>query len=288
MALRLIRVSFAAAGRLIVELLRLAWPIGLAGVFVTAYYQIDGVLLFHYRGAVAAAYYSAAYRVLDVLQIFPVTVGSVMLPLLAGAEREAGGEARSRRAFELAITLLLVIAVPVAVLGGILAPGLVSLVYGGAYHRSVMLLQILLPAFIFISVGYVLIGQLVLRAMLRPYIVAAFLGAVLNIVVNAVWIPIDGAAVAAWTTVGTEGVVMAAIATVVHRRLGFVLPFARIGRCVAATAVTAVAVWLVRHDPLAVGLVVAAIVYPPVLFASRAITIGELRGLLSRDAAVHA
>ena len=131
-------MSFAATGRLIVELLQLAWPIGLAGVFVTAYYQIDGVLLFHYRGAVAAAYYSAAYRVIDVLQIFPVTVSSVLLPLLAGAEREAGGEARSRRAFELAVTLLLAIAVPVAVLGGILAPGLVSLVYGGAYHRSVI------------------------------------------------------------------------------------------------------------------------------------------------------
>src|SRR5664279_4461530 len=47
MAIRLTRVSFAATGRLIVELLKLAWPIGLAGVFVTAYYQIDGVLLFH-------------------------------------------------------------------------------------------------------------------------------------------------------------------------------------------------------------------------------------------------
>ena len=51
---------------------------------------------------------------------------------------------------------------------------------------------------------------------------------------------------------------------------------------------TAVAVWLVRDDPLAVGLIVAAIVYPPVLLGSRAITLGELRGLLSRDAAGHA
>ena len=57
-------------------------------MFVTAYYRIDGILLFHYRGATEAAYYSAAYRVLDVLQILPGTVSGVLLPLLASAERE--------------------------------------------------------------------------------------------------------------------------------------------------------------------------------------------------------
>ena len=40
------------------------------------------------RGATEAAYYSAAYRVLDVLQILPGTVSGVLLPLLASAERE--------------------------------------------------------------------------------------------------------------------------------------------------------------------------------------------------------
>ncbi|HET9102966.1 MAG TPA: flippase [Solirubrobacteraceae bacterium] len=288
LALRLTEVSFVRIGGLIGELLRLAWPIGLAGVFVTAYYRIDGVLLFHYRGAVANAYYSAAYRVIDVLQIFPATIGSVLLPLLASAEREPGGEARARRVFELAIILLVAIAVPVAVLGGILAPGVVALVYGHAYHRSVLLLQILLPSFIFISVSYVLIGQLVLRGMLRPYIVAAFLGAVLNVVVNLIGIPTGGAVVAAWATVGTEAIVMAAIAVVVHRRLGYTLPYTRILRCLVATALTAVVVWLVRHQPLALGLLVAAVVYPPVVLGVRAITIGELRSLLSRDAAARA
>src|SRR5581483_4097715 len=77
---------FAGARRLIGQLLRLAWPIGVAGMFVTAYYRIDAILLFHYRGATETAYYSAAYRILDVLQMFPVTVAGVLLPLLASAQ----------------------------------------------------------------------------------------------------------------------------------------------------------------------------------------------------------
>ena len=129
---RVTEVSFVETRALLLSLLKLAWPIGLAGIFVTAYYRIDGVLLFHYRGATATAYYSAAYRVLDVLQILPVTVSSVLLPYLAGASNAGDGPARVRRAFELAVIVLLAVAVPAAVLGGILAPGVVALVYGGA------------------------------------------------------------------------------------------------------------------------------------------------------------
>ena len=281
-------VSFAGAGRLIAELLKLAWPIGLAGVFVTAYYRIDAVLLFHYRGATATAYYSAAYRVIDTLQIVPVTIGSVLLPFLAGAERAAGSVARARRAFDLAVALLVAIAVPVAVFGIILAPGLVTLVYGVPYHRSIVLLQILLPAFIPICLGYVFTSQLILHGLLRPYVVITFAGAVVNIAANAIGIPLWGAPMAAWSTLATEAVVLSAIVVVVRLRLQLGLPVGRIARCLAATATTAVIVWLVRAAPVAVGLIVAAVVYPPVLLGSRAVSLAELRALLSREAAAHA
>lgn len=281
-------VSFAGAGHMIAELLKFAWPIGLAGMFVTAYYRIDAVLLFHYRGATATAYYSAAYQVIDVLQIVPITVSSVLLPFLAGAERAAGSVARARRAFDLAVALLVAVAVPVAVFGIILAPGLVTLVYGGAYHRSVVLLQILLPAFIPICLGYVFTSQLILHGLLRPYIAITFAGAVLNITANAIGIPLWGAPMAAWSTLGTEVVVLSAIVVVVRSRLQLGLPVGRIARCLAATATTAVIVWLVRAAPVAVGLIVAAVVYPPVLLGCRAVSLAELRALLSREAAAHA
>ncbi|MGH2914684.1 MAG: oligosaccharide flippase family protein [Solirubrobacteraceae bacterium] len=287
-AVRVTRVSFSGSGGLIVELLKLAWPLGLAGLFVTAYYRIDGVLLFHYRGATASAYYSAAYRFLDVLQIFPITVTGVLLPFLAAAERGTDAAARRRRAFELAVIVLLAVAIPLAALGAILAPGVVSLIYGGAYHRSILLLRILLPAFIPICLGYVLTSQLILHDMLRPYIAITSMGAVVNLAANVIGIPIGGAPVAAWATVGTELVVMAAIAGWTKARLGLGLPLGRIGRCLIATGVTAVAVWFLRSEPLEVGLIVAAIVYPPVLFGLRAVSLSELRALLTREAAAHA
>lgn len=288
LAAHVTEVRFAGTRRLIGRLLALAWPIGLAGMFVTAYYRIDAVLLFHYRGATQAAYYSAAYRVLDVIQIVPVTVGGVLLPLLASAERAGAGSDRIRQLFELASAGLLAVAMPVALCGAILAPGIVRLVYGPHYHASVYLLQILLPAFIPICLGYVLTSQLILHNLLRPYIVITFVGAVLNVVANAVAIPRYGAPAAAWATLGTELVVVAGLAGLVHVRLGLSLPAGRAARLLAATAVTGLAVWLVRSQSLALGIVAAAIVYPPFLIASRGLTVAELRALLTREAAADA
>lgn len=285
---RLTDVTFRGTRRIIADLLRLAWPIGLAGMFVTAYYRIDGVLLFHYRGATASAYYSAAYRILDVLQILPITISSVLLPLLASAEREGTKQARVKHLFELVVALLLAVAMPVAACGAILAPGIVGLIYGPHYHSSVYLLQVLLPAFIPIGLGYLLTSQLILHNLLAPYVAITAVGAVINVIANALAIPAYGSPAAAWATLGTEVVVMAGIAAVVRRRLGLSLPAARSLRLLGAVAVTGAAVWLVRSEPLALGIAVAAIVYPPCLLASRAVSIVELRSLLSRQTATSA
>jgi O-antigen/teichoic acid export membrane protein len=285
---RVTNVTFAGTRTLIIDLLRMAWPIGLAGMFVTAYYRIDALLLFHYRGATANAYYSAAYRVLDVLQILPMTVSGVLLPLLASGEREGAGHDRIRQLFQFAIALLLAVAVPVAICGVILAPGVVRLIYGPHYRSSVYLLQVLLPAFIPICVGYVLTSQLILHGLLRPYVVITMIGAVLNIVANALAIPRYGAPAAAWTTLATELLVMAGIAAVVDRRVRLRLPVGRAVRCLGAAAVTGAAVWAVRAEPLIIGLVVAAIIYPPCLLVSRAVSLAELRALLTRQTAANA
>jgi O-antigen/teichoic acid export membrane protein len=288
LTVRVTNVTFAGTRGLIVDLLRMGWPLGLAGMFVTAYYRIDALLLFHYRGATANAYYSAAYRVLDVLQILPGTVSAVLLPLLASAERGGAGHDRIRQLFQFAIGLLLAVAVPVAICGAILSPGVVRLIYGAHFHRSVYLLQILLPAFIPICLGYVLTSQLILHGLLRPYVVITMIGAVLNVVANALAIPRYGAPAAAWTTLATELLVMAAIAAVVDRRLRLSLPVGRGVRCLAAATLTGAAVWAVRSEPLIVGLLVAAIVYPPCLLVSRAVSVAELRALLTREAAANA
>ncbi len=116
----------------------------------------------------------------------------------------------------------------------------------------------------------------------------AFVGAAINVVANVLAIPHYGAAAAAWTTLGTELLSMTGVTIVVSRRLGLTLPLPRALRCLGAAAVTGGAVWLVRSAPLSVGIVVAAIVYPPCLLALGGVKTAELRSLLTRQAAADA
>ncbi len=288
LAARITEVSFRGTRALIAKLLRLAWPIGVAGMFVTAYYRIDGVLLFHYRGATQSAYYSAAYRLLDVLQILPGTVSGVLLPLLASAERGGAGAERVRQLFGLTAAMLLVVVVPVAVCGSIVSPAIVRLLYGAHYDASAPLLRVLLPAFIPIALGYLLTSQLILHDLLRPYVAITFMGAAANVVANAVAIPRYGAAAAAWATLGTELIVMTALASVVQWRLRLALPWARMLRCTGAVAVTCIPVWLLRSQSVLITVPVAVVAYVPALFVSRAVTTDEVRSLLTKRAAASA
>jgi O-antigen/teichoic acid export membrane protein len=285
---RITKVRVSGARSTILSLLRSSWPIGLAGVFVTAYYKIDGVLLFHYRGPTASAYYGAAYRVIDVLQVLPMTVSGVLLPLLASAERGGESGAGMRKLFDQSVSLLLAAAIPVAAVGAIIAPAAVKLIYGPHFHSSVYLLRVLLPAFVPICLGYMLTSQLILHGILRPYIVITFAGAVVNVAANVIAIPRYGAPAAAWATLGTEVLVMLSIASVVARRLGLVLPLKRVLRCLGAVAVASAAVWPVRSLSVFISIPVGVIVYVPCLLISRAVSLAELRALLGRKAAATA
>jgi O-antigen/teichoic acid export membrane protein len=179
------------------------------------------------------------------------------------------------------MVVLTAIALPVVVCGVILAPGITNLVYGPKYHQSIVLLQILLPAFIPICLGYLLTSQLILHGRLRAYIAITGIAAILNIAANLAGLSQYGPPFAAWATFGTEVAVMLATGTVVRRGLQIGFPLLRSARCVAAVVPTACVVWLVRDEPLIVGLLVAAVLYPVSLLGSRAISVSDLRAFIN-------
>jgi len=263
-------------------LVRSALPLGLAGLFVTAYYRIDGVILYQLKGPEQAAYYAAAYRFLDVLQLFPATALIVLLPLLASLGRH-GEEQRRQRVIQATLVLLGVVALPIVVGGMLISGRLVDLLYGARYHPSGELLAVLLPVFLSICLGYVFTAILIAAKRLWPYALVALVAAVANLASNLVLIPRYGAEAAAWTTLATEVPVTIAMVILARRAAPVPLPWSRWGRTLCATAVMAFVVIAVRSQPL--GLVIAAAV---VAYAGSGVAVGALRAddvrlLLSRS-----
>lgn len=279
-----LRGAVREAGRL----LRHAWPLGVAGLFVTTYYQVDTLLVYRFKGAAQTALYGSAYRFLDVLQVLPGTVLAVLLPILAAAVSRGQFDLRTRKVFHLALTLALAAALPVAVGGAVLSNRIVTLIYGRPFTHAGPLLAVLIPSFIFISLGYVFSGLLISARRVGAIAVIACVGLALNLPANIVLIPRFGAIAAAWTTLLTELVVGCAMATLVARQFRGSLPWGRWARCLAAAGVLLAVAIALRHTvlPLAVGL--PAAVYAAMLLAFGGVTVDDLRVLLNRQQALTA
>lgn len=156
---RLVAIDLRAAGRHLRRLLAESWPLGLTGLFVTAYYHLDQILLYRLSGPEAAGLYGAAYRYLDVTQVLPATLLGAALPVLS--------RLRSRdspsfgRISELALTLAVAVCAPVAVTGVLLNDEIVRLLFGEDFRPAAPLLAILAPATVVIGLSYVVSGMLI-------------------------------------------------------------------------------------------------------------------------------
>jgi len=268
------------------RLLGQALPLGVAGLAVTAYYKLDSILVFEIAGARENAFYAAAYRFLDALQVVPMTAISVFVPVFMRFRAE--DRRRAASVHRLGTVLLMAVAVPIAACGAVLAPTVADLVYGDEYVETGVLLRIMLPAFVGISLGYVATGILVAEHLVRPYLVIAVTAAILNVALNLALIPRYGATAAAWVTLATEFGVAVALLTVVRQRLSIVFPLDRLVRILAAAMVAAGAAWLLVDESLIISTSVAVVVYIALAARARVLRRDEVTGLLSARRDIHA
>jgi O-antigen/teichoic acid export membrane protein len=266
------------------QLAKVAWPIAVGGLFVTTYYRIDGVILYHFKGAIANADYSAAYRFLDVLQFLPGTLLMVVLPLLSATWRTGAqhGPARRVRLFRLALTVTMAMSLPVAVGGALLASRLVRLVYGDTFEHAYPILVILLLAFPAIAFGYISVGFALASARTRLYAVTAGVAAVINVVANILLIPHYGAMAAAWITVATEFGVVGVLLAVLARSERLSLPWAAWAGSAAATLCMGVAVVALKGAPLGVAILLPGCVYVAAALSLGAVSRSDIKFVVGR------
>jgi O-antigen/teichoic acid export membrane protein len=172
------------------------WPIGAGIVLSALYFRIDVLLVELWSGTTAVARYSAVFRLVEALRLFPAAVLAVALPSLCRA-----GDIRPL--LRIAVPITAGAAAAAAVLFAA-AGWLVPFVYGAPYASAVPAFRILLWSFPLMSLNFALTHQLVGWNGERAYAGLCALALVVNLVMNARLIPawsIDGAA---WATLGTE------------------------------------------------------------------------------------
>jgi O-antigen/teichoic acid export membrane protein len=173
-------------------------PIGFGILLSALYFRIDAFLIEHWRGIEAVALYTAAFRVVDALRLFPAAVLAVALPAMCRAT-----DLRIVRS--LAVQLTAGAGIGALVLW-MLAPAFVPALYGPAYAPAITSFRILLLAFPLMALNYAMTQQLIGWNGSRAFAICCAVALAANLALNAQLIPIWSIEGAAWATLGTEAV----------------------------------------------------------------------------------
>jgi O-antigen/teichoic acid export membrane protein len=257
-----------------------AWPFAASSVLVTALTYLDAVMLHAVRGNAETGRYGAAYRILLALAVVP----SIYVEALARSVSHMAAHDRPRlaAAFPRMVGHLLTAALPLAAGGALLAGPILRFVYGPAYAGAETALVLLAASVVFAFPGWAFVqaaNSLGLERRVAASLVIVVAG---NAVANLFLIPAFGLDGAAAATLGAEALFLALVGMEL-RRAGLPLGARRAVKPLAATAVVAAVVLLLRSQPLVLAVAAGAVTYVLALLAFRTVDPEDrdlLRGVL--------
>ncbi|MBI5530873.1 MAG: flippase [Candidatus Doudnabacteria bacterium] len=184
------------------EILRQGWPFALLVGFSAIYNRIDVLLITFLKGFEQTGYYTAAYKIFDLLGFFPSVVSYTLFPFFAGLmSKKALGEVKIN--LEKYLKLMILAALPMAVGGSVLSAKLIALVAGPEYAPAASVLAILIwaPAILFI---YIPANSLVISQLTKKALMVTGANVVINTIGNLLLLPHYGIKAAAIMTVVSE------------------------------------------------------------------------------------
>lgn len=259
-------------------LIRASIPFGIIGFTLGLSYKFDSVLLNIYAGDVATGYYNSAYNLVFSVLVISNVVNTALYPSLS---RQSVAQPHTLPAIqERMLRYLLIIALPIAVGGSLLAPQIVDFLYGADYAVAAVPLAILIwvVPFMFVTefFGYVI----VVDGSERRVAWAIAISTSFNVALNVVLIPVYGLMAASILTVLTEAILLSQYVWVLRDKLRQMHWGQTLGRPLLALLVMTLVVFLLRGFFLPASIAAGAATYLAMLFALGVVGRAEI-GLLA-------
>ncbi|OGG36728.1 hypothetical protein A2110_00125 [Candidatus Jorgensenbacteria bacterium GWA1_54_12] len=182
-----------------------AWPIALMGLVGAFTLNVDIIMLGFYKTAETVGFYAASQKIVQLLYMLPVIMAVATFPSLARFVKNKNTE-KARMLMEKTVRAIYLIAIPLAVGGLILAPGVIRFLYGEGYEPAAPILRLLvLTPLVVYPAG--IVSNFVFahdeQKKIAPFVV---IGSLLNVVLNVLLIPSFGALGAAFATLVSQAV----------------------------------------------------------------------------------
>ena len=282
-------------------LISMAWPFAAAGILARGYAQIDVILLSKISGLSAVGLYAVPSKIVFAFQFIPIALAAALYPAMSRAF--ISSRDRLAKIVHISMTYLLLIAVPLIVILLTMSPLIVKYVFGEAYVSSVVLLQILSLSMLFGFIDFP-IGSL-LNAAHKQHLQTAsmFITLVVNLVLNLILIPRYGALGATVAAVAGQTVLFASGMFFARHTIVWDLSslFSRIGRVMMSGVLLGFVIYttnpglssvlsfydasgntLMLFATLLGSLLGVGVLYIVCIFATRALSVSEVREFASK------
>lgn len=256
------------------RMLKEALPLAIVSVSVIIYYKIDSVMLSYMQGDRQVALYTAAYNLAFAFLFLGTSFNQAVFPVLS--KLYINSHERLLHIYRLSAKYLTIIGLPISAGMILLSHRIVILVYGENYIYSSKALQILMIAFLFMFINGLMGNALISAGNQKGLARIVGRGALINVSLNLLVIPIYGFTGAASTTVITEFYSFTASWLMLKNRHNITAFPSDFIRPILSCAIMSFFVISLHSLPLYIIIPSAAAIYFSILYISGGIGIKEL------------
>lgn len=179
-----------------------AWPFGIVGVLGAVMINTDTIMIGWFKNAQEIGFYAAAQKPIMLLYIFPSLIAGAFFPVLA---RLAGKDNEQFRSLlEKGLSFIFLLALPFSIGLLLTAPQIINLLYGAEYQPAIASFQILALTIITAYSASIIANSIFAYNRQKILIGYAVIGALGNVVLNSLFIPLWGIEGAALSTIFTQ------------------------------------------------------------------------------------
>lgn len=178
-------------------LLRNSWPLAFSAVLITIYMSIDKLMIQGYLGDAPLGIYSVVVQLSESWYFIPMAVVAAVFPAIMNAKRDDPQryQRRMQNMYDIMVWLSLSLAIFIT-----FASPLIFKLLKPEFASGAPILSIHIWAGVFVFLGTANGQFLIAEGYTKLAMVRTGVGAIVNILLNIVWIPEYGIAGAAWAT----------------------------------------------------------------------------------------
>lgn len=186
------------------ELMRDAWPLLIGGFVIIIYMKVDQIMIKHLLGNEATGIYSIAVKLSEIFYFIPGVICASLFPAIVNAQK-ADADLYKQRMQQL-MDLMIVMAIGISIFITLISGFIIPFIYGEAYAEAGPVLAIHIWASVFVFMGFAASKWVIAENVQQYGLFITIVGAIINVALNFIVIPIWGIKGAAMATFISQAV----------------------------------------------------------------------------------